>query len=482
MLGERRGEAAGGGECLLLALGEGRVVLRRLVQAFHERAQHAQARLGVGVRSGLDRLRPGGHGREVSLDRLGERLGRGEEALLEQHDDEVGGGRARVSGLPPRGVVPTGRVLGQQAMCLALGGGVIDFKGFGHADREGGSPVPPRRQLALHPADHDAPELLLVRLDVAHEAVTVEHLEQRGERFQVAVVRGRREEKPVFAVRRQGTDRLGAERVGRVLAARLRGARVHLVHDEQIEGARVLGHRGEDLAEQPHRAVPLEPVHADDQQRVVRPWVGVQAAGPAQLLEQGGVDDAEVEAELVAHLVPPLQREAGRADDQHRPGPVPQRQLLHHEAGFHGLPQANVVGDEQVRAWHGESPDHRVELVVGDAHARPERRLEHGLVGGGDRAPAHRVEEGVELAGVIEPVGGVGEGVLVVGDRAPLQLPDHAELLVAGVILDADQGDDVGRAAGDGSGLRGKAARRDAGDDPDPVADGDKLSFGRGAT
>jgi hypothetical protein len=156
---------------------------------------------------------------------------------------------------------------------------------------------------------------------------------------------------------------------------------------------------------------------------------------------------------------------------------VPQRQLLHHEAGFDGLAEADVVGDEQVSARHGQCPDYGVELVIGDAHARPERRLEHGLIGGGDRAPAHRVEEGVELARLVEPVGRLGEGVLVVGDRAALQLPDHAELLVAGVILDAHQGDDAGRAAGDGSGLRGKAARRDTGDDPDPVADREKLSL-----
>ena len=37
------------------------------------------------------------------------------------------------------------------------------------------------------------------------------------------------------------------------------------------------------------------------------------------------------------------------------------------------------------------------------------------------------------------------------GDRAALQLPDDAQLLVAGVILDADQGDGVRRAAGHGS-------------------------------
>ena len=87
--------------------------------------------------------------------------------------------------------------------------------------------------------------------------------------------------------------------------------------------------------------------------------------------------------------------------------------------------------------------------------AGAERRLQHGLVGRGDRAPAHRVEERVELGRVVEPVSRVGQGVLVVGDRAALQLPDHAELLVAGVVLDADQGHQVRRPAG-----QGRASRR----------------------
>jgi len=59
----------------------------------------------------------------------------------------------------------------------------------------------------------------------------------------------------------------------------------------------------------------------------------------------------------------------GRTDDQHRPSAGPERQLLHHEAGFDGLPEADVVGDEQVCARHGQCPDHGVELIVGDAHA-----------------------------------------------------------------------------------------------------------------
>ena len=107
----------------------------------------------------------------------------------------------------------------------------------------------------------------------------------------------------MLAVRRQGADRLGALRVGRVLAAGLRGAGVDLVHYQEVEGPRIPRGVRYDIAEQPQRPVTLEPVDADDQPRVMRPRVRVQTAGPAQLLEQRGVDDAELQAELVPHLV-----------------------------------------------------------------------------------------------------------------------------------------------------------------------------------
>ena len=111
-----------------------------------------------------------------------------------------------------------------------------------------------------------------------------------------------------------------------------------------------------------------------------------------------------VQAELVPHLVAPLQRQAGRADDQHRPGPVPQHQLLHDQAGLDRLAQPDVVGDQQVGPRHGQRPDHRVELIVLDLDTGAERRLQHGLVRRGDRAPAHRVQEGVQLGRVVEAV------------------------------------------------------------------------------
>ena len=112
--------------------------------------------------------------------------------------------------------------------------------------------------------------------------------------------------------------------------------------------------------------------------------------------------------------------------------------------GLDGLAQPHIVGDQQVGPGHRQRPDHRVELVVLDLDSGPERRLEHRLVRRGDRTPPNGVEERVQLARVIETVGGVGQCVLVVRDRPALKLPDHPQPLVAGVVFDADQGDQMG--------------------------------------
>ena len=181
-------------------------------------------------------------------------------------------------------------------------------------------------------------------------------------------------------MRGQGPDRLRAERVHGVFAVTRRGAGVHLVHDQHVEGPRVLRSYRQHLTQEAHRALALEPVDADDQPGVVGPRVRVQAAGPPQVPQHLSVDDAEVQAELVAHLVMPLQREPGRADDQHRPGPVTQHQLLHDQPGFDGLTEPNIVGNQQVGPRHRQRPHHRVELVILDLDTGTERGLQNGLI------------------------------------------------------------------------------------------------------
>jgi hypothetical protein len=151
----------------------------------------------------------------------------------------------------------------------------------------------------------------------------------------------------------------------------------------------------------------------------------------ADLGHEVAVDDHEVQAELLPHLVLPLQRQARRADDDYRPCAVPQQQLLHVQTRFDGLAQSHVVGEQEVGARGLERSTQRLQLVGLDVGAAAEGRLEGVGGGGGDRAPAHRVHERRERVGVVE---GIHADVLwkslVRRDGVPdLQLPDDREFL-----------------------------------------------------
>ena len=71
------------------------------------------------------------------------------------------------------------------------------------------------------------------------EPLVVEQFEQCREALGVAVVRRGGQEQLVLEVRGQQADRLGAQRVGGVLAPAGRGAVVGLVDDQQVEPAGV---------------------------------------------------------------------------------------------------------------------------------------------------------------------------------------------------------------------------------------------------
>ena len=156
---------------------------------------------------------------------------------------------------------------------------------------------------------------------------------------------------------------------------------------------------------------------------------------PPQVPHQFAVHDAEVEAELVPHLVPPLDLERGRADDQDPPGPVADDQFEGDHPRFDGLAQAHVVGDQQVDPRHLDRPDHRVKLVVLDVDARAERGLDVPHIGRGRRPPADGIEEGVELVGRVE-AGRLGQGDLLDDPGPRLQLPDDLELFAQAVVFD----------------------------------------------
>jgi hypothetical protein len=77
----------------------------------------------------------------------------------------------------------------------------------------------------------------------------------------------------------------------------------------------------------------------------VAPQVDVDSPLPSQVPHQLAVHDAEVQAELVPHLVSPLHLERGRAEDKDPAGAVPEDQFEGDQPGLDGLSQTNVIGD-----------------------------------------------------------------------------------------------------------------------------------------
>ncbi|MDH6438194.1 hypothetical protein M2158_006735 [Streptomyces sp. SAI-144] len=201
------------------------------------------------------------------------------------------------------------------------------------------------------------------------------------------------------------------------------------------------------------------------------PWVRAQAGAVL------GVDDGELQAELLGHLVAPLEGEAGRTDDHGAAGPAAQHELLHDEAGLDGLAEADVVGEEEVDAGRADRAGDRLQLVRLDGDAGAERGLEGFAVGGRDGGPADGIEEGGEaVRGVVGARGGVGQGAGGQDAAAGLDLPDHREGVAEAAVgdgLEVDQGrwTPVLLAVGRGQG------RLDAGDHPGLAAHLDQVPF-----
>jgi hypothetical protein len=108
--------------------------------------------------------------------------------------------------------------------------------------------------------------------------------------------------------------------------------------DQQVEGAPTGIDVGrQHLAQQPLGPCGPEPRQRHDHQGMATERVGGRAADTPQPGALLGVDDSEVQAELLEHLVLPLLRQPGRADDQHGARPVPQQQLQGHQSGLDGL-------------------------------------------------------------------------------------------------------------------------------------------------
>ncbi len=368
------------------------------------------------------------------IERGEERSRAGEEPLLQRLEHELGG---QLLGVVLGPLDPQFGVLLECSVDRPFLVGVRNLDGLQHPLRKPWRAVPLRRQFRLHAPDHDRIELLAVGGRAAGEPLVVEQFEQRRKALRVAVVRRGREEQLVFEVRGQQPKGLGPQRVGGVLAPARRGAVVGLVHDQQVElaGEGWLVRPRQEFPEQPQRSLSLEEVDAGDEPGEVVPRVDVDAPAAAKIPHQRGVHDAEVEAELVPHLLLPLDLKRGRADDQDLPGAVPDDEFEGHHPRFDGLAEAHVVGDQQVDPRHLDRPHHRIKLVVLDVDAGAERRLDVPHVSRGRRTPAHGIEKGVELVGRIE-AGGVGQGDLLDDPGPRLKLPDDLEFFAQAVVFD----------------------------------------------
>ena len=206
----------------------------------------------------------------------------------------------------------------------------------------------------------------------------------------------------------------------------------------------------------------------------MRKRVRADATGAAKLAEQLAIDDPELEAELLAQLIAPLQLQRRRADDEGGTRAMTKEQLLHDEARLDGLAEADVVGDQQCRSRHPQRADQRLELVVLDRDAAPEGRLQRALVGTRHGAPTDGVEVRVELLGIVEAVSGDHRELGAFDDGgAGLDLPDDIEFLARRVVLDGDQRDEVLHAAAI---ERCLGIAHDVADDPHPPADPGELA------
>jgi hypothetical protein len=226
---------------------------------------------------------------------------------------------------------------------------------------------------------------------------------------------------------------------------------VGLVEDEQrLRGELVVAAAGVGLVAQP--VVQRGRVGLVAQQGVRDDEAGVGGPGVdavAALAPAGGdvvaVEDDKGEAEALLHLLLPLAHDGGRTGDDDAAHALAQEHLAEDEAGFDGLAEADVVGDKEAHARHGEGLAQGLELVVLDLDAGAVRSLEEVGVGCGDAAPAQGVEIGGEQLGAVEAAGGdaIPRGA---AEHAGVELvlPEDLEGITLGVVLEAGEAQERG--------------------------------------
>ena len=197
----------------------------------------------------------------------------------------------------------------------------------------------------------------------------VEVSEEVAERLVVARVRGRRDEQEVPpGVRCKPADQVRPHVAPGAGAARL-NARVGLVHDHEP------GCRPQELEAV---AIALDEVEADHHERVALEQRLAQAQAALQPRSRRRHDEHGVDVELVPHLGLPLLGEVRRREDGHPVDLAAVVQFAGDQHRLNGLPDADVVGDEEADGLLAERHEKWHELVrarldgdPGEAAERP---------------------------------------------------------------------------------------------------------------
>ncbi len=374
----------------------------------------------------------------MHLERAGERFYGRKQPLLQGAEDEAGGVPGRLRGLLEAGLAQ-GSVLVEHTRQLELRGVVGKVRDLLLDDRALREFLADLAQVVLEPADEDGVVLLGRDRNAAAEALGVEDLEQCGEAVAVAVVRRGGEEQAVLETRGDVAHHAGEVRIDGVPGP-TGGRRVMgLVEDQQRAGAEAFQPGAE------RTGVCF----------VVEEGMGEQEAGvgvpridrPAPLAAHGGdvrpVEDLKGQAEALLELLAPLEEDGGRTADHDAADFLTDEQLADDQAGFDGLAEADVVGDEEVDARKLEGLAQGLELVGEDLDAGAVGRLKQLGVRRGDAVPAQRVEIGGEAARVVEAAR---------GDRAPrvsvedlsveLAFPEDDEGRALRVVVEAGEPDE----------------------------------------
>src|ERR1700744_5084253 len=100
-----------------------------------------------------------------------------------------------------------------------------------------------------------------------------------------------------------------------------------------------------------------------------------------------------------------------------------QYQFLYDQARLDSLSEADIVGDQKIRAGHVDSPNERIELKIFYAYAASKRGLQESPVGIRRRTPTYRIQKSFEGRRVV-PAGNDGQACALYDVCAGLQFPD----------------------------------------------------------